>query len=147
MNYAKGVLVMALVFQMGCSSLVDELVMQLDPEYEEGPTFTALYEGWVPRENVMLLFSFDRSGSDDSSDFENDFDVRGNLAVTTDAKFGTGSMYFPDAGGHMKNHFHTDDFAFGLGAYGIDFWVKTTDQDSVNLNTRHPCNSAEFSFS
>ena len=85
--------------------------------------------------NVSLLLKFD--GPNNSTSFidssANNISVVGvgaGVKITTDdSKFGGSSVYFSGDNSSLDVE-HSDVFAFGTGDYTIEFWMKTTKDNS-----------------
>jgi hypothetical protein len=71
-----------------------------------------------------LLLNYTNAGIYDSA-AKNDLETVGNAQVsTTQAKWGTTSMYFDGAGDYLvSNTATTDLYAFGSGAFTIELWI------------------------
>lgn len=70
--------------------------------------------------------------------------VTGNVQIsTTDPKFGTGAILF-DGSGDAINYGASAAFAFGTGAYTIEFWMKSTAATGTPLS--QPVNTNGWGF-
>jgi hypothetical protein len=74
--------------------------------------------------NTSLLANYTNSGIFDSA-AKNDLETVGNAqASTTQAKWGTTSMYFDGTGDYLVSNTATPDlYAFGSGNFTIEFWA------------------------
>jgi hypothetical protein len=92
---------------------------------------TALYTGTtytIPTSpptavaNTNLLLNFTNAGIYDGT-MKNNLETVGNASVSTSVvKYGSGSMYFDGTGDYLKLPSNAL-YAFGTGAYTIEFWI------------------------
>ena len=97
--------------------------------------------------NTVLLLNFDNAGIYDASTI-NDAQTVGNAQVsTTQAKFGTTSMYFNATGDRLIVP-NRQELRFGAGDFTIEFWVYFNSLTGYRqiLNTASSSGTSDYSY-
>jgi len=101
-----------------------------------GATYTVTTTPPTAITNTQLLLNYTNAGIYDSA-AKNDLETVGNAQVsTTQAKFGSTSMYFDGTGDWLQTQTTANanyNFTFGSGDFTIEMWVYPTNSNSVCL--------------